>query len=104
MCAGDEAHNPLAQYEDLGLNGASKGEIGAASNGSGSALALGKDGKPIKRVSARQAQYVSHRMMLRSPPYSLIITTECRQRHVGSQPNGDLRRRLSTGDRPRLRR
>ena len=58
--AGDEDYNPLAQYEDLGA--AKQAELAT---------------RQVKKISARQAQYVSY-------AYSFVIMTaqtrflECR--------------------------
>ena len=85
---GDEEYNPLAQYDDLA---AVKEEQMAK--------------KQVKKISARQAQYVRATSFYRSVPSVFQLTEaslECGQRPVGGQPDGNLWSRDAQGDRSRL--
>ena len=83
---GEEEYNPLSQYDDLA---AVKEEQ------------LAK--KQVKKISARQAQYVRTPSAMPLTPSFLHFTVECGQRLVGSQSDGHVWGRNAQGDRPRLR-
>lgn len=64
--AGDEEHNPLAQYEDLGV--IKEAEIATKAKVSPEFLSTVHNTytQTQKRISARQAQYVSTQLQCRS--------------------------------------
>jgi hypothetical protein len=80
--AGDEEHNPFAGFEDFGREKEQEMEA-----------------KAVKKITARQAQYVSPAFSSFHAWHSLILLSfcfpECRQRCMGDQPDVDVRRRAT---------